>query len=1167
MRNLIIAWAVVLLCMPARIFAQTFEEKMKGLVVEACSADPESYGLQLADLQSAGISAVYTSTHNQVTHVYLQQQHQGIGLRDAVLSAHVAGGKVVKVSHRFLSNLSAKINTISPGISSEVALNKAAAHVQLSDYSRVILEERATGLSRKTSYRVPGLSNEIIPVQLSFVPVGSQARLAWLVRIYTTNYAHWWGIWVDALNGTILAEEDWVVTCNWGHAHSHSHAGQLHQHSTTSELMSLYHPFRISAIPEYHVFDRPVESPNHGTRSIVIDPSDGQASPFGWHDIDGIEGEEFTITRGNNVWAQDDQNGDNGTGFSPDGGSNLSFDFPLPAGVPPASYLEASTVNLFYWNNLIHDVMYQYGFDEVAGNFQANNYGKGGLEGDFVFADAQDGSGLNNANFATPPDGTSGRMQMFLWATGGANIDLVTINSPASIAGTYEGAESNFGPGIPASGITADLVLVTDTSGTSDACSDITNGSAIAGKIAILDRGNCSFAEKVERAQNQGALAVIIVNNQPNGLFAPGGFGVGITIPSLMVRQADGALFKTALATGPVTLTLANPGNPNDKDGSLDNGIIAHEYGHGISTRLTGGPAVSCLSNQEQPGEGWSDFFSLIFTTDSSNQGEDIRGIGTFAFGQPTDGVGIRDYPYSTNLFASPYTYDDIKTLSIPHGVGSVMCAMLWDMYWAFVDQYGFDDDIYNGTGGNNMAIQLVIDGMKLQSCSPGFTDVRDAIILADQLNNGGANNCLIWDVFARRGLGYSADQGDPDNRSDGTEAFDIPPSCQKILYMEKKTESVSVPAGQNVTYQFAIKNQKDSTLTQVTMRDTLPEPLVFVQGSASCPVSLDGNRILTIVVDTLLPGEEITCQFDAHIPLSSDVSVYSYEDDLEGNTSSYLPAAQVGQDGWVIDTTNPYSGQVAWFIPNVEADNDQTLSFPLPALTSPAVFSFWHQYNTEAGWDGGVVEVLPTITGGGTWFDLGPFMLKNGYNTSLGTNNPLGAVNAFSGSSGEYIKTTIDLSGYLNQPLFIRFRFVSDNNTAVEGWWVDDIRLGIEETFRNTACVTSAEGDAYCTAQEEETLITGSENPTQLDQGRNLREIRLAPNPADEGVTVSWFLNQPESVSVVLRNLMGQEIISESVGADRQRVQIPLSGIPSGVYLVEVSSASGRSYIRLAVE
>ena len=70
----------------------------------------------------------------------------------------------------------------------------------------------------------------------------------------------------------------------------------------------------------------------------------------------------------------------------------------------------------------------------------------------------------------------------------------------------------------------------------------------------------------------------------------------------------------------------------------------------------------------------------------------------------------------------------------------------------------------------------MVIDGLKGQACSPGFEDGRNAILEADTTLSGGDNGDIIWNVFARRGMGYSADQGSTNNRSDGSEAFDLPP-------------------------------------------------------------------------------------------------------------------------------------------------------------------------------------------------------------------------------------------------------------------------------------------------------------------------------------------------------------------------------------------------------
>src|SRR6185295_17344196 len=96
---------------------------------------------------------------------------------------------------------------------------------------------------------------------------------------------------------------------------------------------------------------------------------------------------------------------------------------PLSLAGAPSTYTPAALANLFYWSNVVHDVQLRYGFDSAAGNFQANTYGTGGLGNDEVQAEAQDGGGTNNANFATPPDGQRPRMQMFLFDTANPSRD------------------------------------------------------------------------------------------------------------------------------------------------------------------------------------------------------------------------------------------------------------------------------------------------------------------------------------------------------------------------------------------------------------------------------------------------------------------------------------------------------------------------------------------------------------------------------------------------------------------------------------------------------------------------------------------------------------------------------------------------------------------------
>jgi hypothetical protein len=136
-----------------------------------------------------------------------------------------------------------------------------------------------------------------------------------------------------------------------------------------------------------------------------------------------------------------------------------------------------------------------------------------------------------------------------------------------------------------------------------------------------------------------------------------------------------------------------------------------------------------------------------------------------------------------------PFTYDSIKTngwlegtsLVLPHGLGHGWAATLWDMAWDLVDKHGFNPNAYGtwDTGGNNRAIQYVIDGLKMQGCGPGLVVARDAIIASADLLSEGEDTCTVWASFARRGLGFSAVQGTT-NRDDNSEAFDTHPDCRR---------------------------------------------------------------------------------------------------------------------------------------------------------------------------------------------------------------------------------------------------------------------------------------------------------------------------------------------------------------------------------------------------
>lgn len=776
-----------------RMAAQDFS----GAAMTYFQNNAEKYAVSREDMSQLLVTDVTPSDEGALQHIYLRQGIDGIGIYGAEMSVTFTdGGKPASEWAHAIPNAKAKANASAPALNQVQAIAAAASHFgwavpqdlsEIADLGTADLAKRYTG---------GNLSQEEIPVRLVYFPTSSGAlRLAWDFNILPPKGEHWWSLKVDAITGDVLEQFDWTVHCKFDGGPI-AYEKPIRHEVCQEDASALFLPPPPNS---YNVFKEPIESPNHGVRSYVTSPWNLTYSPYGWHDTNGATGNEYTITRGNNVWAMEDVNGNNGTGTSPDGGATLNFDFPLNLNGAPLSYQAAAVTNLFYWNNKMHDVWAKYGFDAPGGNFQQNNYGMGGTGNDYVIADAQDGSGTDNANFSTPTEGTSGRMQMYLW--GGQTTTNMVVNSPSVVAGSYNAVAAGFGPALPVVPITQNLVLVNDGTGSpSLGCNALTNGGALSGKIALIDRGTCTFVVKVQNAQAAGAVACVVCNNIAGSPITMGGTATNITIPSVMISQADCNLLKAQLAS-PVNVSLSSPGTAFDRDGDLDNMIIAHEYGHGISTRLTGGPANSnCLANAEQMGEGWSDWFGLMMTMEPGDLGANVRGVGTYAVFQPTNGTGIRPAPYTTDMNINDFTYADITNttlISSPHGIGFLWCNMLWEMTWQLVNQYGFDPDLINGTGGNNIAMKLVIQGCKLQPCSPGFVDGRNAILRADTLLYGASHACLIWEAFAKRGLGVSASQGSSNSRSDGSEAFNTP-ACAVAAFTAANT---TICAGTPVSF------------------------------------------------------------------------------------------------------------------------------------------------------------------------------------------------------------------------------------------------------------------------------------------------------------------------------------------------------------------------------
>jgi extracellular elastinolytic metalloproteinase len=1165
------------------IFVQPFafgqEQTALDIALRHLEQKREKLQLTSEDIRHFDITDAYSSRHNGLSHIYLNQKHKGVKVYNALININVLpDGRVLNMGNRFISNLAEKANNSIPTISPTIALQKVSAHFGIATVdAEVRLQEKVN--DQHYIFAPEGIALEPIVVKLVYQAMPDKSvRLSWMVQWYQLDAQHWWNARVDAHNGKILAHHDQVIHCDFGKgkclAENHSHHPPSSSGTGINTTGSSGNDKTVSntnnslLLNSYNVFPMPVQSPSHGNRALVSSPADPTASPFGWHDTDGVMGAEYSITRGNNVHAyQDIFSLNTSLGDEPDGGVSLDFDFPLDlSGNTPYTQIDPAVTNLFYWNNILHDLWYLYGFDEMAGNFQVNNYSNGGIAGDYVRAEALDGSGTNNANFGTAEDGTEGRMQMYIWTEDplppGGTSDLI-VTEPMSVAGSYVQVAAAFGALLPNPGITSTVVLVDDGVGvTSDGCEAIVNGADISGHIAMIDRGTCQFGTKALAAENEGAIAVIICNNVAGGAIAmaPGDDGAAVTIPVVMISQEDCAVLRLTIPDLTVSLqgisaTIPLPG-PSGLDGDLDNGIIAHEYGHGITIRMTGGPSTGgCLSNEEQAGEGWSDWFALVMTTDASNTADEPRGIGTYALGQPTDATGIREYPYSRDMTVDPHTYGDVPNVAVPHGVGSVWCAMIWDLYWNLIDEYGFDADSYNGSGGNNIAMQLVMDGVKLQACNPTFIDSRDAIIAADGANNNGENFCLIWETFARRGLGFSASAG-------GNEAFDTPSICTPLVVT--KTAAAEVQAGGVLTYTLEITNNLPSLVGNVNVTDAFPEGTSYVAGSLTCPNGSVNGNILTINIQNLAQGSTLTCSYDLQIA-STPFSYIDLEDGVENGTDNWGIESPIGTAIWATNN-NSYAGDFAWFASDISTSCDQylTLVAPLNLGGAHPVLSFWHRYNTEASWDGGVVEI--STNGGTNWNDLGNNMIQNGYDSNLQDNpaSPISGRPAFHGNSGAYIQTVIDLTNYADTDFLIRFRFGCDGAVGGEGWYIDDIQFfGDYHAITNTACGSSSPDDENC--DEVTTVITGQIVATK--EPANALRLHISPNPTDGVFSLRMNSTYNSGVAIQIWSVDGRLLQAAEYDSARGQYTFDLSEYAPGLYVMTVQTERERVVRKVVVE
>ncbi|HET8646401.1 MAG TPA: M36 family metallopeptidase, partial [Vicinamibacteria bacterium] len=483
----------------------------------------------------------YRSGRSGVTHVNLNQRYQGREVFGGHVTVNVSSAGAVLLANGSLVRGLAAASPGEPALGALQAVEAAAEALGLAPPAGLTVLSSEGGPARKTTCSQGGVSRAPIPARLGWQPTSGGLRLAWQLVIDDSSAPHLWNATVDAGTGQLLDLVDWTQRDPL--AELTSTLGS----SLASNSASIAPPHPVIDGSSYRVLVVPTESPNDRPRALISNPADGDASPFGWHDTDGAVGPEFTITRGNNAHAYLDQDANNSPdfGFDVDGGSSLTFDFPADLAEHSQAYRPAVTTNLFYGCNVIHDLTWRYGFDEASGNFQANNYGRGGVGGDAVRCEAADGAGTNNANFSTPAmDGGAPRMQMFLWPGNqfGPQNEVVVDG-----LGSFGSSWARFSPPPTVAGTAGAIINA------GNGCTAADYAGAPAGDwMAVVTGSNagCQNVEKARQAGAAGARALIVALNGPGTApILSGSLSTAApTIPVASITQADGDAIRAAIA-------------------------------------------------------------------------------------------------------------------------------------------------------------------------------------------------------------------------------------------------------------------------------------------------------------------------------------------------------------------------------------------------------------------------------------------------------------------------------------------------------------------------------------------------------------------------------------------------------------------------------------------
>ena len=556
-------------------------------------------------------------------------------------------------------------------------------------------------------------------------------------------------------------------------------------------------------------------------------------------------------------------------------------------------------------------------------------------------------------------------------------IPILIINAPTP--GSCPAGAAAFGPPLTTTGTTGDLVVGLDQVGTipgdtstTNGCTPLTNAAAVAGKIALMDRGACTFTTKVKNAQNAGAIAAVIANNNGGGVFGLGGGDATITIPSLGISNANGDLLKGYIASATTNVTLKVKGGANPPQ----------------------------------------DSYKWLLSEDAT----------AFNPTAPVGGHAIRDM-WDPTCLADPGKVTDAE-------------------YQCDVSDGG---GVHTNSGVNNHGYALLVDG----GAYNGQTVIGIGLTKAAH-------------IFWRAQSVYLGPASGFDDQADALEA-----SCQDLIGQPLNALSLTAsgPSGQSITAGDCA--QVTAMIAAVEFRHDPTQQCGFK------PL-LDPNT------PQLCPGAQ-----------KNPATIWS--EDFEGGLGDWTLTNQGKYAGWpgtnwVDDSSLPggRSGSAA-FAEDLDGQCDQNggdrsgfMSMTSPAVHLPAAaiqsprLTFQHYIASELNFDGGNVKI--SINGGAWQIVPKAAFLFNGYNTTLepattGTppvprnTNPMAGEPAFSGTDGGLVTGTwgesqVDLTKAGAKPgdtIQLRFDFGMDGCGAIDGWYIDDVKVQACNTNKAPAAASAS--------------------------------------------------------------------------------------------------------------